>query len=401
MRDRPGRGVLDHFGHGRIDMLSVASVLLIYTVAGAFLAFPTRVAKAGQTAAWTIPIFSGVLCILWLAPLVYVLGKHPGKTVVEVTRDLAGKTSAFVFGLAFFVFNTAMIASEARQLSEALATVVVPLTPITFIVFTICATGIYVALKGTEILGRLSIVTAVGTTLNVVLLSALTFHAWRLDEIYPLLGPGALDLAKVYGLNQPMYLELLAIGILAPYLRKIPDIGKSTWVAGVLSGVILSLVTLTCQMMFPYPSLTRVHLPFLRTIRIIYLSRFLQRFDVFFVVLWLSAGTLLVTIGAWIDAHLISGVTGLGSYRMGVLISGALVLVGALLFPSMTEAIVVHSQVIRPYSLFLMYGWPFTLLALQLIKEKKRRTGGGSGPNGHPPDPSSRIPECGGGRKTP
>lgn len=384
MAGRKDSGVLQKFGHGHIDTLGLASVLFVYVVAGAFLAFPTRLAKSAQTAAWTVPIFSGVLCALWLAPLVYVHPRYPGKTIVEITRDLAGKAVAAIFGVFFFVANTGMVCSIARQLCETLTTVVVPLTPITFTLTVVCATGIYLALKGTEILSRLSIIITVATILNVTLSSALTYHAWHIDDIYPLLGPGLPDLAKSYFIGQTMYLELMALGILAPYLRKRSSLGKATLAGTVLSMVMLSLVTLTCLMMFPYPSLTRVHLPFLRTVRIIYLSRFLQRFDAVFVVIWLSAGTLFVAIGAWINSHLIASLTGLGAYRIGVLISGVLILAGAFLPSNIAEAISVHSTVIRTYSLLLLYPWSYTLLVLQLMREKKRKTVGGSGTGREP-----------------
>ena len=138
--------------HGRLDAASVGAISLNAIGTKAFLAYPAIMAKSAQTAAWIVPLASAILSFFWLAPLVYVLKKHPGKNFIEITQKLAGKPVAVILGAALYVFNFGIVATSSREIAEALATVILPLTPLSFTLAALSVTGLYVALKGTEVL---------------------------------------------------------------------------------------------------------------------------------------------------------------------------------------------------------------------------------------------------------
>ncbi|MGI6631722.1 MAG: GerAB/ArcD/ProY family transporter [Bacillota bacterium] len=365
--------------HGRLDAASVGAISLNAIGTKAFLAYPAIMAKSAQTAAWIVPLASAILSFFWLAPLVYVLKKHPGKNFIEITQKLAGKPVAVILGAALYVFNFGIVATSSREIAEALATVILPLTPLSFTLAALSVTGLYVALKGTEVLGRLSLVTAAANIINIGFLSLLSYDAWSISRIQPLLGPGLPELAKTCVIRQVMYGEILSLGILAPYVRKTSDLGKTAVVSGALPALMLTLTVLSCLMMFPYPSLSEVPVPFLRVIRLVYLGRFFHRFDVFFVILWLSAGSLLIAAGSSINSQIAGTLWPKISYPAAVLATGGAAMVAALLIPSKAAAIILEFDIIRPYSIVLLYGWPVLLLILEFIRGKRRKPEGDLG----------------------
>lgn len=351
-----------------LDWASVAAMLFVYASAKAFLSFPSRMAKAAHTASWTVPLASVLISVVWLAPLVYVLSKNPEEDIIGITRRLAGKPLAFVLGALAYAHNIGLVATCAREIGEALATVVLPLTPLTFTTASLFATGTYVALKGTEVVARLSLVAAVAVTFYVSMLSVLSMPGWCRDALVPVLGPGIPQLLKTYVVRQAIYGEVFAVGMLAPYLRKKKDLGKAVAVGAGATAALLSLTVIACEMMFPYPSLSQIPVPFLRVIRLIRLSRFFQRFDAFFVMLWLGVGSLSIAVGSCAASHIIGSLSPLKSYRAAALITGALGFAASAFIGSFSRAIILDFDVIRPYSVILLMGWPFMLFILHFAK---------------------------------
>lgn len=363
-----GRSRLPYIPMGHIDWAEAAAMLVVYDVAKAFLVFPQKMAADAQTAAWSVPLVSGLFSVLWLLALLAVLDRHPGRNLIEVTRELAGGPVAIVLGLVFYLYNVVVMATAAREVADALAIVVLTLTPFRVSLVGLFLGASYVALKGLEIVGRVSLLTVFGIIVSVVILSLLSASYWNLDYIFPLFGPGLWDLVKVYFARQAIFGEVMTAGMLAPYLRRPKDLGKAIWGALSVSAVTLAITVLSSGMVFPYPSLATVPVPFLRVIRLINLGRFLQRFDAVIVTVWLSAGVMKIAVGTSVSAISLGSAVRVKAYNLLVFITLVLAWAVANGIPRFAEATVLDFAIVRPSGLVLINGWPLLLLVLSRWK---------------------------------
>ncbi len=358
---------------GHIGRMEASAIILIHTISKVFLVFPSRMSMGAQTAAWSIPIFSGILSTLWIWPLTSVLRAHPGKGIVDITRSLLGSHTAFAFGTLFYLYSVSTVAVSAAEISEAIVGVMLPMTPERFLMYLGFAASLYVAAKGVEVLARMSVVGIFLVIGFLLLTSALSFNQWTLDSVFPVLGPGPETLAKTYVIRQAMYGEILSLGILAPYLRKPGDAGKIARWSAVVAGAAFSLVILTCEMVFPYPTLNHTVEPLLRVTRLINLGRFFQRLDVILSPVWLATAVLHVATGIQVSSLALSSISPVKS--LGLLrVVTVIILAGlASLVPDMATDMIVNFDILRPYSVILIVGWPLTLWAADRLKRRDRQ----------------------------
>ncbi|MGI6644107.1 MAG: GerAB/ArcD/ProY family transporter [Bacillota bacterium] len=375
-----GKGIRD----GHIGLLEATAMMTVFAITKTFLAGPERMAKGGETAAWAVSLISGALSILWLWPLVTVLKAYPGKDLIGITRELAGKTVSLILGAVGSIVALGLVAVFVSELSDALSGVVLPKTPLMITQILMFTVALFCAGHGLEVMGRLSVVGALVVTISILGLAIASMNHWDWDSIFPLLGPGALNLAKVSLVRQTGYLEIFSLAIIAPFIRRKQDVSGSAWWALAVSAVVLCLSVLTCQMIFPFPSLSSVQIPFLRVARIVYINRFLQRFDVLFVLMWLTAGVWSIGFGIWVASVGLASSLSMNTYKPLLLPVGAAAFVATSLTPNVSTAIILEYDIIRPCSIVVLYLWPYLVLALHLIKTKNKSARSGNWEKGDP-----------------
>jgi len=365
---------------GHVGWVEAAAMIFVFDVTKAFLAFPERMSRSAQTAAWSVPVFSALLSGLWIWALVSVLEANPGKDMITISKSLLGPYLTFALGMAFYLFNVSIVGTASREIADALATVILPLTPLDLLLFVGYAVSLYLALKGVEILARMCVAGSVLIVSLLVAIAILSANMWRVDSVFPLLGPGPVKLLKTYGLRQSIYTEVLGIGMIAPYLRRSEDTGKVARRSLALSAAVLSLTVLNCEMVFPFPSLSHVPTPILRVTRLIFLGRFFQRFDAVLVPVWLTAGVLKLAAGMLVGA-LVLGTT-LSIKSLGLLTAVTAVMSAAVshFIPDLATAIILDFDILRPYSVVLLDGWPLALWAVSRFRSHPgQRSGRGKG----------------------
>ena len=362
---------------GRIDWVEAAGLVVTFEIAKAFLVFPEKMAKEGLTAAWTIPLVSGLLAALFIWALVVVSKAHPGMNLIQITNCLAGPTVGFIAGVALYLYLMIIIVTGFREVADVLITVYMPLTPLGFFLATAYAVVFYVAFQNTETLARASVLTSTVVVGVVIILAALSIGRYNTDLVFPPLGPGLLPLFKKYGVRQSIYGEFLSLGMIAAYLREPRQVGKVAAVSLGISIFTFTLVVLTCQMVFPIPSLLRVSAPFLRVARVIKLGRFFQRLDSLFVFVWLGVSLLQAAVAIYLASLVLATVFHLQSHKPFVVLNVVAAYFGSWAIPNLAAALTIAFDLARPYGLLLLDIWPPTLLVLTLHKKKQIREGAG------------------------
>ncbi|QUL98309.1 MAG: GerAB/ArcD/ProY family transporter [Candidatus Fermentithermobacillus carboniphilus] len=362
---------------GRIDWVEAAGLVVTFEITKAFLVFPEKIAKEGLTAAWTIPLVSGLLASLFIWVLVVVSKAHPGMNLIQITNYLAGPTVGFIAGVALYLYLMIIIVTGFREVADVLITVYMPLTPLGFFLASAYAVVFYVAFQNTETLARISVLTSTVVVGMAIILAALSIGRYNTDLVFPPLGPGLIPLFKKYGVRQSIYGEFLSLGMIAAYLREPRQVGKVAAVSLGISIFTFTLVVLTCQMVFPIPSLLRVSAPFLRVARVIKLGRFFQRLDSLFVFVWLGVSLLQAAVAIYLASLVLATVFHLQSHKPFVVLNVVAAYFGSWAIPNLAAALTIAFDLARPYGLLLLDIWPPTLLVLTLHKKKQLREGAG------------------------
>ena len=362
----------------RVDRVEATVMLVTLTVLKVFLAAPERLAREGQTAAWAVPVISALLSIIWLWPLVSVLNAHPGMDIVQITRRVAGGTAAIVTGLFYYCSVVGLLATGLRQGADAFISVTLPLTPLYFLLGVAYVVVLCVPLWGIESLARTSLIGGIYSYSMMALLPiALLFpnhyaNVWNADQVFPLLGPGVIDLLKAGVMRQSMYFEIFSLGFLAPRLRRRTDAGGVAAMSLGFSVLALSMVEMGLSMVFPYPSLRRVPFAYLRATRIVGFGRFFQRLDVAFVANWLVTGLLGAATGVYVAGLTLVSTFGLGSYKALLLtVTATIAALGAYCIPNLGVCVIAEYDILRPFATVLLDALPISLLLLDRMRRKR------------------------------
>lgn len=363
---------------GHISWAEASAVLVLFTITKAFLIFQERMARVAMTAAWSVPVVSAMVSVIWLWPLVIVLRSHPGKNLIQITRELAGRAASWIFGLAFLVFVVASVVSLANGIVNQMSIAFLPATPTWFFLVTGLGAGSLIALRGTETLGRLSLLLVFAVIAGVIALVVLSAPLWNLDNVLPVLGPGLSDLMPAWIVRQSAFGEMLSFGILAAYLRKPADTGKVMRWSMLASTLVFTISVLAALMVFPYPSLVNQSVPFLRVARLIFLGRFFQRLDVLFLVVWLTAGLMHASIGTYAASVALATLISLPNYRLLVIPLALVAGAASQFIPSYSLNIIFEFDFLRPYSTILLCLWPWVLIAAMKARGVHRTGKGGA-----------------------
>ncbi len=358
---------------GRIGWPEAAAILFMSEVMKAFLAFPERMAKGAMTAAWVVPIASALLSAVWIAAMVALLKRYPGLNLIDVSKKLAGRTVGALLGIAFFAYSAGLCAACAYQIGSALISTYLPRTPLSFLLILGFALGAYVAASGTEVVGRLCVVWGIFTACSVLLLVLLTIPSWGTEQFYPLLGPGVGALAKTAFVRQAVYSEIMVLGVIAAYIRKPRDIGRAAIWGTVASAVMLTVVVIAAHMVLTYPRLIQQSASLLRVARRVYLGRFFQRFDSLFVLIWLGSGVVRMGLGVYAGSIALASAFGLRAYRPLTPLVALATLVCASLIPDTSTSVIIDFDILRPYGVILIMGWPLAMFALSRLRPRRRR----------------------------
>lgn len=341
----------------------------------AFLAFPEQIARSGLTAAWFVPLGSALVSVFWMWPLAQLLAAYPGRNIIDITRKLFGRVLGTLSGFLLFSLGLALCAPCSHQTAQIMKMAILPRTPIFAIYILGFGVSLYIASLGIEVLGRISLVGVFVLVLSVMILLIFNVSYWSLTAFTPWLGPGVLPLLKTSALHQTTYDELLILGIVAPYLRVRRTIRPASFASLWISALVLTLVVIASQMTLSYPRLIIQTAAFLRVARKIFLGKFIQRLDAMFLTVWLIVSIIRTSLSLYSSTMGLCTALRKQNFRALMPVTVALTLVGAMLIPGLSEAVVLDFDIVRPFSLPVLIVWPWALYIVHRIKSAHTEKG--------------------------
>lgn len=360
------------FQTGKMGVAEGIGLVFVITFCKVFLSLPAQSTELSAGLSWISPILSGLPVLGAILMLNYVFRWFPGD-IYSISVKLLGKWGAWIICLAYsgiFLSNAALL---MRQFAENTLLTALPNAEFSFIIiFYGVAAGLLVYL-GIEAIARSSYLLLpfiCGGMLVILLLLSPMYNTynltpWKGNGLAAAAGYGLLTAAANIGALVPVIFATAFQNFRTLNLCALFGLGISLCLKGLFFVVYL--------MVFGVAFAQEKTLPFFETARLVYLSRYLQRIEAIFILLWVIVGVISIAISLYVGIYLISRLLNLPAMSPLVPVV-MLALVQAAMIPAdVVTTIELDSRLLTTYHNFGVYFIPGLLFAAAWFKKLRKK----------------------------
>ncbi|CUH94965.1 putative membrane protein [Propionispora sp. 2/2-37] len=362
------------FQHGSMGKAEAIGIIFSTTMVRIFLSNPVYLLATVGEIAWIVSFLGGILGILAFYGFLYVYKRIP-EDLFDMAKNLLGLGSArfiAVFCIGVFVLNAVLL---FRQFTENTLLTSLPNTDfqIVSLAYAVCiAIMVYIGIEG---IGRsMYIIIPFGVAgLGAVLLMLYPFYC--VYNLTPWRGYGLLTAAKSVVLASGYNVGILALFAMAssfPNSRTLQaaaifGLGGSSLV----KGTSLLVYTLVYGVQVGQEKV----LPFFEMARLVHLSRYLQRIESLFIILWVIAGVIAIAVSVYAALFMLCKLLDLPAMRPMVPLTMLLILGLASLPKDIISAISMDNYLCSSLFAGAVYGISAVLLIALWVKALRKRRG--------------------------
>lgn len=361
---------------GKMGRAAGISLIMAITFPYVFLTIPAQVLQHAAGLAWLSPLLEGVPLLLMLWGMI-VVQNWAGTDLYGVWEYLCGRVGAWVIGTyytgLFFINATVLL----RQFAENTLLTALPRMEFGTVVMVYIAIAALLVHLGLEGMLRANYMILPFGIIGLIALLLLLLPFYNLYELAPWQGNGPgvaiLDSVKFAGVGTGAF----ALVILSSSFQDSATL-KSAAYWGIGLGTGLKTVMVFCFVLAFGPAVgSEKILPFFEMARLVYLSRYVQRIEALFIILWVMVGLLAIAINLYMGVYLITRLLKLPTMRPVTPVVAVILAELAMMPPNVGSIVRFVVAFISTYSNIGLYGIPGLLLLLALVKKKRRRSGNG------------------------
>lgn len=357
---------------GKLGVSEGISIVFMSTFPSIFLSTPAVEVATSATLAWLQVIIQGIAALVMFFSVCYVLDRIDGD-FYTVTTKLLGKTGAWIitilYILAAFVYYILMM----RQYTENTMLTALPYTEFILIVAAYAITAgilVYMGLEGLTRATYIILPFAVIALLVVLLLLAPFYNIYRLA---PWAGNGWMSVITAGLSIAGIDIGIFALAIVRPALQDMRTIRKAAGFGLALSTLLKSISVFIYLMVYgPAVGQEKV-LPFFEMARLVYLSRYLQRVESLFIMLWVISGVIGIALSLYTGLYLLARVLNLPTFRPLIPAVSILLSILSTIPADITTAVQLYILASRTLLTACVYGVPLLLLAALIYRTKRSK----------------------------
>ncbi|GAA0315383.1 endospore germination permease [Bacillus carboniphilus] len=288
---------------GKLGVRELIGILVLSVGTRATDDTPVLYTIGADNAGWIVPLMSGVLSIISFLFLLKVFSAHKHKDLIDVLTHLFGKWVGIMVAVLLLCILIGGFTAETAIYTNIISTMYFPKTPLLILYALIMIVSVYGARTGLQQIGSVSwmVLAYVKITMGLALIITL----WQGVHFYmfPLLGPGVMEIAKESITKTSTYIDFLVIGLLLPHIRNFKDFKRGTLIALLFVTLEITLATLAFILLFDYITVSNLNYPFHESIRYIRIG-FLTNIETFFFPFWLIASFIKFSFYLYIVTYL-------------------------------------------------------------------------------------------------
>lgn len=357
---------------GKIKISPVMAMVMVIgaiTIDNHLLYFSIVMFHAGRDS-WLSLIAAIVPAVL----IGYVVGtlarRHPGKTVVEYTRDILGKwlgTFTSILIVVFFLFNNSL---SLIGFSEFFTSSITPRTPNTFYIISITILAVYALRKGLEVTARTALIILPFTLVIGLLASLLTIKNKDFSNLLPIMefGPEPMFLGMYVLLG--LYGKVFVLTMIFPFTNGIKNFPKYT-ILTLLLLTVINIGPITGPIaIFGIDTALKFYFPTYQELRDIKLAQ-LPRLDMLGVILWGLGSFIKVSLFHFATVLGLSQLLKIENYKVLLVPVGSLLVFVAMTTSASIMELTNHLKYTQPsITFFFAIIIPVILLIVDWIRNK-------------------------------
>lgn len=274
---------------GKLGIREYVSIAILMVASKAAEDTPASIYNHVQNAAWMIPILTGGLFFIPLTLLLKTFSIYPDKNLFVVIQQLLGKYIGFIICLLIFLINSFSISFDSRTYSSIIRSNYFTTTPNLIIYAILMIVCVYAAKKGIQHIGSVSYIVIFYVLISFNLALLLSIKDSNINAIFPIWGPGKLEIIKESIHRLTIYADFFILTIILPYITSYKVFRKSTWIAFVIVIIQLSASVIIFVCLFDTSLKGLGSYPFHSAIRYISFGKFLGNIEILFLPIWLMA----------------------------------------------------------------------------------------------------------------
>ena len=269
-----------------LNQKELTSIIINILTVKLFFIYPKKLIMNSGNAAWIEMIYVSLLIIPILFFLLKSYKRSVNPNLIELSEKVGGKFLKILIGILLTVALFLNLATTIRSYPEIVKMVLLPNTPINFIVLVFAIVFGIAAYFGMESIGRIhSIFIPAMLGILAIFFLFLIPHT-KIYNIFPIFGKGT-EKIFFYGTEAlDFFDDLVILGILVPYARNEKEAKTSIIKGTFISSLLGILIILFYCLIYPYPSSQNFLVPIYQLTRLVGIGDFFQRFEAFFEFIW-------------------------------------------------------------------------------------------------------------------
>ncbi|MDR3563431.1 MAG: GerAB/ArcD/ProY family transporter [Negativicutes bacterium] len=299
---------------GKMGVAEGMALVFTTTFTPIFLSSPAVYIDQAATAVWLIPLIAGLGGIAMIMVLLFLMRYVPGD-LYEVSEQLIGRTGArliAVYLIAAFFIDTVL---TLRQFAENTLLTAIPALDITIAIGWYALMAATVILVGIEPIARATYLILPFGLPGIVFLLFFLHDKFDLYNLSPWFGAGLFPVFKTGIAASGLGIGVFILPVLAPAFQNLKTIRTAAFLGFGLSAVSRTVILFVYTGIFSVAVGREKVLPFFEMTRLIYVNRFIQRVESFFIVLWVIFGIATIAISFYIALYLLTRLFKLASMR--------------------------------------------------------------------------------------
>lgn len=358
---------------GRMGLAEGMALVFSTTLVAVFLTiFPASVDVAGS-AAWMGPAFTFIEFLVILYSLLYVL-QHTTGDLYAACQELLGATLTRLIALCYSGLYFLDAGLLLRQFAENTLLTALPRLEFEVAIGLYAFTIVFLLYFGLEAVARTCYVVLPFTVGGLLIIMSLAASRYDFFNLTPWNGAG---LGTVFAWS--VRISGINLGALLPFIFATSFQNARTVKGAVLYGLGLSALVRTLSFIaytaaFGVSVSREKVLPFFDLARLVYINRFIQRIEAFFIILWTTMGMLNIAIDIYAGLYLLGRVFNLPALRPFIIPATLVIAELAMLPREITGVITFYVQMLSTVYNLGTVVIPLVLLAAAVYHSRRKKT---------------------------
>ena len=284
-----------------------------------FFIYPRYLITTSGNAAWMQCIYVSLISLVIYLITINIYKKTGSQSILDAAQKTGGGVLKAIIGIIITITLLANMSIIVRALPESIKTVLLPLTPMRYIILLLTvatALGTYFGLYSIARIHSLFMPIAALIFIAMILLLIPNID---INNIFPILGKGTYNIfiKGIEGIG--IFSDILILYLIIPYAKNFDDVRKSGFKAILVSSLIAVIIVLFYNMTYGYPASEDFVLPVYQITRLIKIGDFFQRLEAFFEFVWSISIMLYVSLYLFVICDVWKEIFNLKYYKVLIL----------------------------------------------------------------------------------